>query len=173
VDVATLPLREWTEAGVAWSNLHGAPLFAVVTESIDQLDSTLRNLLRMPPPALVIVALAAWAGGVVATHCNRALPWACCWSGICRYGRKRSMRYLLVLIGWPFAGHRASGWHPDGGKHDGAIDHSRVLDYMQTTPGLCLPDTERAVFRNRHGTGRPGDDDVRASTTHSRAPCSE
>jgi ABC-type proline/glycine betaine transport system permease subunit len=61
VDIATIPLREWAEATVLWCTSHGGPLFALVTGSIDRLDAFLRAALRVPPPALVVLAAALWA----------------------------------------------------------------------------------------------------------------
>ena len=57
MDIGTLPLREWTEAAVVWATAHGAPLFAVVTGSVDGIDTFLRAALRVPPPALAVLGL--------------------------------------------------------------------------------------------------------------------
>jgi ABC-type proline/glycine betaine transport system permease subunit len=137
VDIATLPLREWTEAGVAWSNLHGAPLFAVVTESIDRLDMTLRNLLRIPPPALVIVALAAWAGWRrgIRTAIAVALGLLLVWNLSLWKEAIDTVSLVLIAAGLSLAIGIPVGILMAENTTARSII-TPVLDYMQTTPAF-------------------------------------
>jgi len=137
VDIAALPLRQAAEAAVLWTTAHGAPLFAVVTSAIDGLDSALRSALRVPPPAAIIVAVAAftgWRRGIrasIAVAVGLLLIWNL---GLWREALD-TVSLVLIAAGLSLALAIPIGVAMAESAPARAII-TPVLDYMQTTPAF-------------------------------------